>query len=67
MSKIADFLKAGCEVGRSLRASPFVSHPSCSHAFSFFPLGHYFVCRPSCLSRQHEGPLGAAGAQGEVL
>lgn len=36
MSKIADFLKAGCEVGRSPGASPFVYHPSCSHVFSFF-------------------------------
>lgn len=34
MSKIADFLKAGCEVGASPGASPFVYHPSCSHVFS---------------------------------
>lgn len=35
MSKIADFLKAGCEVGKSPGASPFVYHPSCPHVFSF--------------------------------
>lgn len=36
--------------------------------YSFFSLlGHHFVCRPACLPRQHEGPLGTVGAQGEVL
>lgn len=67
MSKIADFLKAGCEVGRSSGASPFVLRFSLLVCISFSLLGHYFVCRPACIPRQHEGPLGAVGAQGEVL
>lgn len=35
--------------------------------FFFLPLGHNSVCRLARLPRQHEGSLGAAGAQGKVL
>lgn len=67
MSKIADFLKAGCEVGTSQERHLLLAPCFPAHTCSFFCLGHYFVCRPACLPWQHEGPLGAAGAPGEVL
>lgn len=68
MSKIADFLKAGCEVGRCPRRdNVLVSLHHSSLSLVLFSSGYHPVCRPARLPRQHEGPLGAAGAQGAVL
>lgn len=71
MSKIADFLKAGCEVGLETVfycAKICTYSPPCAILLHVLASsGHYSVCRLACLPRQHEGPLGAAGAQGAVL
>lgn len=51
MSKIADFLKAGCEVNK-ITASILRNSITLSYL-----LGHYFIRRFACLSGQHESPL----------
>lgn len=71
MSKIADFLKAGCEVGvAELTMVLFVVAIKLKQPFYplfYLSLGHCSVCRLACLPRQHESSLGAAGAQGQIL
>lgn len=71
MSKIADFLKAGCEVGvAELTMVLFVVAIKLKQPFYslfYLSLGHCSVCKLACLPRQHESSLGAAGAQGQIL
>lgn len=71
MSKIADFLRAGCEVGvAELTMVLFVVAIKLKQPFYslfYLSLGHCSVCRLACLPRQHESSLGAAGAQGQIL
>lgn len=70
MSKIADFLKAGCEVGQCAPRRDKVYLFPCSPLtlrLAFCSSGHHPVCRLARLPGQHEGSLGAAGAQGAVL
>lgn len=66
MSKIADFLKAGCEVC-ALKLARHLLPKGLNLCFCFARSGHHFVCGFACLPRQYEGSLGAAGASGEVL
>lgn len=73
MSKIADFLKAGCEVGPCHRAGWQLQRagavPLTQLAPPVPPLspGDNTLCRPPRLPGQHEGSLGAAGAAHPLL
>lgn len=75
MSKIADFLKAGCEVKLLQCFYRYILFKTTRSSFStfnnFFMIsphaGHHSFRRLACLSWQHESPLGTVGAQGEIL
>lgn len=61
MTKIADFLKAGCEVRRK---KIFIKIEKVKN---YYFLGHNFICGSSCLSGQYESTLGTVGAKNEIL
>ena len=60
MTKIGDFLKAGCEVSEMIKSDD-------EEKLKLNFLGHNLVCRSACLLGQYESPLVASRIQNKVL
>lgn len=63
ISKIADFLKAECEVIEVHLTLIFQN----TNFKMFFISGYYFIRRPTCILRQYESPLGAVTIENYIL